>query len=614
MLVAHLIGLAAGFVLSGFLVARRMRADLRWGAAFVVSCLLLFHAVFWTGVLGIPIRLASIATALALLTAIAWVLAAKVPLREGMGDLHSGEGDPHLPPAGWWERVVASGAAAVGAAVLLRATLAPLAEWDNPIRWDHLARVIAELGTFSFYPPLAPADFEHYFLVDAIPPLVPFSTWWVYATAGRVLPALTGSLVAAQFAATLAFTAAAASAQFGPRAGWWAAGVLASSPIFVNSVAMGQETGMTALSVAATVAFLCRDSEARGPAPLVLGALATALGILSREYGWSFLLVGALVLLWRGAAARRVLVYLAVAAAVALPWYARNLVLTGNPLYGAPLGPLAVNPVFAAMVDFYRERLGVSTWAAADWVAILRYLLERATLPLLVGGAAAAIFARRHGYLALSALLVTALWLLSVGYTSGGPEYAARMLAPALVLLSIGAGGLLARPASRRVARAAAALVVVAACSWSLRSALLHPYEPAGVAADRWLSLTLARYESVHGQAWEGIQEFLPRGARVLGDDAYLFAWLRPRGVQLVPVWSPEVGFIDDPALPLAKIRSRLAERGIRHVWLPGGMNGNFLARSLRFYRDDAGSWLPVFETGGGSLLAIPASAGGERR
>ena len=157
---------------------------------------------------------------------------------------------------------------------------------DTPFRWDFLARQLLAYGKFDFYPPLTPADFRTYFFVDGIPPLVSFTHWWLYASAGRHLPALTSVFVAAQFVCTLAFTYGAASAVFSRRAGVLAAAILAASPLYFRSVVQGQETGLTALSIAATIYFVVIARQPDDLPAMVSAGLAAALCALSREYGW----------------------------------------------------------------------------------------------------------------------------------------------------------------------------------------------------------------------------------------------------------------------------------------------------------------------------------------
>src|SRR5262249_33150833 len=108
--------------------------------------------------------------------------------------------------APWWRDVLAASTAVVGVTLLIRSGVSPLIGYDAAFRWDFLGRRILALKSFAFYPPLLPADFHDYFALDGIPPLVSFTHWWMYASAGRYLPILISLFVTAQFAATLAFT------------------------------------------------------------------------------------------------------------------------------------------------------------------------------------------------------------------------------------------------------------------------------------------------------------------------------------------------------------------------------------------------------------------------
>src|SRR5439155_20848170 len=164
---------------------------------------------------------------------------------------------------------------------------------------DFLAQKLFELRKFDFYPPLGPADFHTYFFVDGIPPIVSFAYWWLYAAAGRHWEPLMSLFVGAQFACTLAFTYGAAKELYSRRAGWLAAAALAGSPLYFRSVVLGQETGLTALSIAATLYFVAIASRKADLSAIVSAGFAASLCALSREYGWIAVVAGAIALLWR---------------------------------------------------------------------------------------------------------------------------------------------------------------------------------------------------------------------------------------------------------------------------------------------------------------------------
>ena len=174
--------------------------------------------------------------------------------------------------------------------------------------------------------------------------MVSFTHWWLYASAGRYLPALICVFVAAQFACTLAFTYGAAAALFSRRAGILAAALLAACPLFFKSVVLGQETGLTALSIAAMLYFIVTARQPDDVPAMVSAGLAAALCALSREYGWIALVAGVIALLWRRPPLKQVFIFAGVAMAVAAPWYARNWALTGNPFYSLSFRQFSCEP------------------------------------------------------------------------------------------------------------------------------------------------------------------------------------------------------------------------------------------------------------------------------
>src|SRR5260370_27486398 len=141
----------------------------------------------------------------------------------------------------------------VGVVLFVHSAVSPLMGGDMSFRWDFLAQRLLALGRFDFYPPLSAPDFRTYFFVDGIPPMVSFTYWWLYASAGRYMPSLISIFVAAQFACTLTFTYGTASVVFSRRAGILAAAILAASPLYFRSGVLGPETVLTALAIAATV-------------------------------------------------------------------------------------------------------------------------------------------------------------------------------------------------------------------------------------------------------------------------------------------------------------------------------------------------------------------------
>ncbi len=368
--------LILGLFLPGFFIAKALRQALPQVSAFPLSLLVLFHSIFWLGVFGVPLTLWSVLPCLLAVTAAGAWLARKsaIPV-----DAES------APPWDMPSRILMVSSGLVGLVLLARSAISPLIGFDTRFRWDFLAQRILALHKFDFYPPLHPADFRTYFYVDGIPPLVSFTHWWMYASAGQYLPVLISIFVTLQFVCTLAFTYGTAAALFSRKAGVLAAALLAACPLFFKSVVLGQETGLTALSIAATLYFIVTAKPGNDILAMVSAGLAAALCPLSREYGWIALIAGAIALLWRRQPLKSLLVFGAVATAVAAPWYVRNWALAGNPFYSLAFGNFAVNPIHTAILQQYNALLGFSRWTGATWMSLLSFALIFATLPFLIG-------------------------------------------------------------------------------------------------------------------------------------------------------------------------------------------------------------------------------------
>jgi hypothetical protein len=298
---------------------------------------------------------------------------------------------------------------------------------------------------------------------------------------------------------------------------------------------------------------------------MILAGLCAAVAPVAREYGWAFVPCGVLIL-WRlGRGPKAMLVFVLTAVAVAAPWYVRTWWLTGNPLYSNRLLGLPVNPVHAAVMDSYREGLGIAQWKAAQWRDLGEYLLSRAPVPLLLGPAAALAMGRRRLDLAVFAVVLAGLWLTSIGYTSGGARYACRVLSPALVVLSLLAGGLLDRLRPRAVF-IVVSLVLLACYARAAVYGLLYP-NTSGTPSD-WprLALQCQLPSRVEEQFADKLPGILPGGARILCENTYAHAALAGSGYDIVPVWSPEVHFLFDPDRGADAAEEELWRLGFRAV------------------------------------------------
>ncbi len=566
--------LPLGLFVPGFLVAKGMRHSLWWASAFPMSLLVLFHCIFWMGMLHIPITLWSILPCLVGFSAAAGWLARKTvttPRSEA------------APPWSGHELLLGT-SGAVGLALLARSAISPLIGGDTRFRWDFLAQKLFASGKFDFYPPLTAADFHTYFFVDGIPPLVSFTNWWLYASAGRYLPALICVLVAAQFACTLAFVYGTASAMFSRRAGVLAAGMLAACPLFFRSVVIGQETGLTALAIAAMLYFIVTAKESDDVAAMVSAGLAAALCALSREYGWIALIAGVIALVWRGRAVKQIAVFVAVAGVVAAPWYVRNWGIAGNPFYSLNFLSFTVNPIHAAILAFYQKSVGSEIWTLSAWSGFFGQLAVYATFQMFAGIPGSFIQFRKHGYLTAIALVLTAVWLQSVGYTSGGLVASTRVLAPVLVLLSITGAGLLESLARKAEWRNVMVAAIVSCQLLTVAHGALYPSSPMDMNVSQWAQNAFQPVaQPLEFQIGDQLPQVIPAGTRVLADSAYLHAGLAEKGIDVVPVWSPEVRF-------LFSVSPEEAERQLRALKIesvavyPSSLNTNYLASASPFY------------------------------
>jgi hypothetical protein len=590
--------LLVGLFLPGFFVAKYLRHRLWWASAFPLSLLVLFHSVFWPGVFRVPITLWTVLPGLIAVSAAAAWLTRRSPVPAETKPIAT----PRLPRQ---ELILILSSALIGAVLLARSAIAPSIGGDTVFRWDFLAQKLLALGKFDFYPPLTPADFRTYFFVDGIPPLVSFTNWWLYASAGRYLPSLISVFVTAQFACTLAFVYGAAAALFSRRAGVLAAAILAACPLYFNSVVLGQETGLTALSIAATIYFVVIAGVNDVPA-MVSAGLAAALCALSREYGWIALIAGAIALLWRRQPWKQVAVFAAVATAAAAPWYVRNWVISGNPFYSLSFGNFAVNPIHAAILQHYKTLLGSQVWTAATWASLLWFLLLFATHQLLAGIPGGLTRFRRDGYLMVIALLLTAVWIQSAAYTSGGLTGSTRVLSPVMVVLSITGAGFLERLMGRASWRAATVGAIVLCQIWTAAYGALIPINPLSLNITQWpRNAFLHVPPNTEFQISDQLTKILPQGARVLSDSAYLHVALAAKGIEVVPVWSPEVRFIFSSSPEEAERQLRSLHIG-SIVLYPGSLNSDYLAGASPLYASLPQRWRVLARVEDALYILVP--------
>ena len=561
----------AALALPGWMIARAARVSLPWLAGFMAGVVGLMTGVLIFDALGVPLTFASCASLwLGLSVVTAWFTRRAI---------FRGTADPGTPRFDWrahWPLLLVLIPAV--AVVIYRATTQPLFGIDTVFRWNYLAEQMFARGSLAFYPPSTAGDYEIYSWPDGIAPAVSVIYFWTYLLAHATRPLLTAPAVIFQYGGLLVLAFAMARRMFSDRAAVFAAAIVACSPVIAWATAMGQETGLTALCLLAMLYYLPRDRAEVTRGAIVAAGLAAGLGALAREYGLALMLLGLILAVLRRLSVRSVLEFVVVAAITAFPWYIRNWIHTGNPIFNLDLaGWFPINRTHAWLIQSYQAEFGWSQQPPAAW----RFLFINCGIVAVMGLAGALLNFRVARPLLVGAAVVVILWSASLGYTAAGFTTAIRVLSPALVLLAVLGGGALAQwfP-SRRFLWVASLVLCVFATDAALR-ALTLPGTVYRIPPGDWLTAGNAVHEyhsrPVYGQIARiaGTRRIL-----VLGPNALLTT----NGARTVPLWSPEVACLFDDQLAPAEIARRLLAMNIGFMMLnQGPANERFLAHSAYF-------------------------------
>ncbi|HCE46400.1 MAG TPA: hypothetical protein DET40_22885 [Lentisphaeria bacterium] len=578
-------GILLGFFIPGYLVSVLLDSRFRLLSTFIVSMIILYYCVFILVISGIGISFASVAISLVFVSAPLMFAArrklnapARIP--EVLKRPLKIEGDRFIL------RLTVTAIAAALVLFIARSVIQPCITGDTVFRWNFLAMKIFEKGNLDFYPPLKPEDFKTYFYVDGIPPLVSISYYWLYECFNSTSLVLKGLLVSFQFLLIIlcAFRLSQAMG-FSRNASYAALMILVSSPLFFFSVYVGQETGITALSICATAYFIYSMKDGNDTGAIVLAAFAAALGAISREYGCAFVVLGAILCLSRKAGMRNVIVFIVISSSLSAPWYIRNWILTGNPFYSNSFFNLfPVNPVHTGIMESYADIVGVGAGTLSKSLYFLKLVLITCALPFVLGIAAVILNFRRFNVLAAICLAIFMIWIYSAGKTSGGMFYSMRVLSPMIVLLAIFGGSLISLLKTEKAVRIAF-VGLFGICMFSMWLNLLTPYSPFKLPVQKWK-------DAAFGELGEDdtvmLAEKIPRGIKVVTDSAYFHYRLDQSGikdVQLIPVWSPEVSFIFEKDMDFATANERLKAAGIQYVLYFESINNYYLEKN-QFFRE----------------------------
>ncbi|GDX97541.1 hypothetical protein LBMAG47_32060 [Planctomycetia bacterium] len=594
-----------GLFLPGWLVARSLRMPAAWAAAMPLSALIICQSVVVLACLGWLIEFWRVAVLLAVVGVVA-VASWPVTTRAGRMSLREWVGK--------WSRVEMLLLALIAAVVVIfawRTAREPLSSFDTLFRWEWLARLLLSQQTLNFYPPRSAEDFAIYYYPDGVPPLVAAVYWWLYAGFGHPYPPITAIAVVAQLISLFGLVAAAIRER-DANSGLPGVALLAGTPLLITGVAIGQETGYTAIAVAgqlaATFAAL-RRYDGRGTA--FAAGLFAGVGALSREYGPALILIGAVSLVSK-ASGRRLLPWFFFGALPAAAWFIRSWALTGNPVYSIPtVFGLAANAVHAEILACYRNELSLLAMSAQQWREVA-WALSAGAGPLVALAALQCVRGGPHNRaLVAGSLLCVVLWAASVCYTAGGVVYSLRVLAPAFTVLAVAAGGGAARIAAIGRSEAGWApwmrCAFVAACVPGFIAAAMHPFDVSRIISERqwqlfWqIPLLSTQPDPLAGSAdlieiAERLEASPLPSCRILTDNLYLPIILHRRAsrFQATMVWSPAVDFLYDGSMP-ASLSGELLGRDAIHLAMISPRFINFRCFLSRYplYREQT-HWKPL--------------------
>ncbi|MDZ4185076.1 MAG: hypothetical protein U1D97_08885 [Desulfuromonadales bacterium] len=583
-----------GLILPGMLLARTFRVEHVWSAAFPLSALILVESIILFSLIGIPLHLSTMSGALIVSALICQRI---ISLRRSATPLVPPPTESSNPTSNL-VAVTLVFICSLLIAVMLRTTLFPLRGPDTSFRWEGLALAMLQHQSLDFYPPVSAGDYAIYLYPDGIPPLIATVYWWIYAAIGHSLPQATSISVVLQLAATMALTFYGTRHAFGRQAAWYALLVIGTSPLLVAGFAIGQETGFTALSVAGQLCFAWAAVRNPKRSTVIVAALFAVMGALTRDYGPALALAGSSVLLWHRETRRFLPTYILTVTLLAAPWYLRSWVLTGNPFFSHPIPGFNVNAIHAAVMDHYQQVYAFGTFSLQRWLILIKQLVTGGFLAIGIGLPYALIRWREFAPLLITALLVTLLWVYSVGQTAGGVVYSTRVLTPAIVALSIAAGVALSRWGDARregevrgfLAYGTRVLLILL-IGYSFVSLAIYPSRsqsfftvPTGAASGSIQQVVVDHLEAVN----------LP-ATGVLTDMTFL-AEIMKRTSRFRPVmhWNPEIEFVFDLNLDSKEIHRRLVENNIKLILVDYKSPNNQLLSNYKFFRESS-EWELLF-------------------
>lgn len=595
--------LLAGLLVPGSMLLRALRLPWSLAAAFISSATLLYVLMLGFSINGAPVSLPTIGLSLASVA----LLARLVPTRDPDSTLSpSFAGFTRL---GGWTPLYLLFWLVVG----WRLATQPLTGPDVYFRWSWLAEQIVNQGSFGFYPPSSGADYIRYFWAESIPPGIAGLYTWAYLCGGGTHALWTSPVIALQVLALHELVWRLGSRWGGEVVARRAVLLAAATPLLTWSTLIGQESGLIAVAVTGLAWCLAHLREPDGSRWAVLAGIFGIAAAATREYGLAFAVAAVGLAALSGVPSRRVIILALVALPLAFAWPLRVWRLTGNPFHSLDLaGLFPVNAEFNAWSAVFHAPHAQNLDTPADWLGLGRYLLLWA-LPALVGTVVLTwlLVRRLPDALVPAGLIVVcvALWFWSLPYTAGGLFYSLRVLGPAFALLIVpvayGLGSWLPASAGRFVAVALGLLLVE-----SLPKTLVLPQNPYRTEVSAWPHAGRDFTDSVRADEQALIETFqkLPASPRILTDNAGFPRVFSRIGVEVIPLWSPEVAWLFDPQLPSEDIARRWQEAGLRYLVLGKSASGIDFVSTRAQWRAPYFTVQPVAESGRNVILEVIAT------
>ncbi len=565
----RLLLLVAGVLVPGSMILRALRLPWSLAGAFLISSATLYATVLiftWTGTVISTMNLAIALGVVALVGRL-------VPMR-GLPPRLASSFSCFSGMEAWRPLYIA-----FWAIVVYRLATQPLSGPDVSFRWSFLAEQMNRFGSLNFYPPRTGSDFTRYLWAESIPPGIASLYAWAYGCAGSKLALWTSPIVGLQLLSLHELIWRLAQRWGGELAARRAVLFAAACPLLTWAVLIGQETGMTALSVIGIVWCLQNARERNGRSWMILGGICCVAAASTREYGPSFAVTAIVCALALRLPAKHVGYLTITALPLSLAWPARVWMLTGNPFYSLNIGGIfSTNSVFIEWSESFHQNSVKAFSSAADWFALDRYLVLWA-LPAVIGiGALLFLLLRKvkEARVATAFIALTiALWYVSVAHTAGGLFYSLRVLSPAYALLVVAAGYGLGFVNWSRTAIGSVSFAITLMLVEAMPKTLVLPENPYRLPLAKWAQAgdELGDFVRPSAAKLQNIINALPLGEnrRILTDNGGLPRVLAYSNIQTVPLWSPEVAFLFDPSLKPKEVAKRWKETGLSYVVISKG-------------------------------------------